>query len=41
MFFQLISALHKHASVIITSNKGFGDCNESSINYSYFREAYL
>ncbi|MCR2043438.1 IS21-like element helper ATPase IstB [Anaerosalibacter massiliensis] len=28
MFFQLISSLHEQASVIITSNKGFGDWNE-------------
>lgn len=28
MFFQLISALHEQTSIIITSNKGFGDWNE-------------
>lgn len=28
MFFQLISALHEHASIIITSNKGFEDWTE-------------
>lgn len=28
MFFQLISALHEQASIIITSNKGFGDWAE-------------
>jgi DNA replication protein DnaC len=28
MFFQLISALHEQTSVVIASNKGFGDWNK-------------